>query len=90
MKLTQKEIILKYLRSVPEQWIKAYELRGKATPFGFTGHQADRRARELAEDGLIEVRHDKYAEYRAKAPKKVEYTKVMYPEGPKIIAKTIW
>lgn len=67
--LTQREIILFYLRDNykenPEQWTRAYELRGKSTKFGFCGHQADRRARELSQDGLIEHRiKDGYAEYK--------------------------
>jgi hypothetical protein len=66
-KVTQKEIILKLLESQPDTWFRSYEIRGKYTPFGFAGHQADRRARELAEIGAIDVRHkDKYAEYRMK------------------------
>ncbi len=87
-KITQREIILRYLRSIPDQWVKAYDLRGKATPFGFSGHQADRRARELAEEGLIEVQHSKYAEYRAMKPKKVEWFVV--PATGERFSKTIW
>lgn len=65
--MTQKQIILSYLKANPTTWFKSYQLRGANTPFGFAGHQADRRARELAESGAIEVRHDgKYAEYKYK------------------------
>ena len=75
--MSQKTLICDYLAwkwkndwQLPREeqgWIRAYELRGKDTPFGFLGHQADRRARELAESGMIEHRiKDKYAEYRYK------------------------
>jgi len=43
--MTQKEIILNYLRSVRE-WVPSYKLRSVYTPFGWVGHQGDRRARE--------------------------------------------
>lgn len=67
--MSQRSIIINVLRQYPERWFKAYELRGRPTPDGkdFFGHQGDRRARELAEEGVIEVRHEnKYAEYRIK------------------------
>ena|SRR3990167_4418720 len=75
--MSQKQLIVKYLRSVWEAydikeycWIKAYQLRGKQTQYGFLGHQADRRARELANEGLLERRiKDGYAEYRFIPPK---------------------
>ena len=83
--LTQKEIILFYLRDNfkenPESWIKAYELRGKSTKYGFTGHQADRRAREMAHDGVIEHRiKDGYAEYRYMS---------LFQEQPKVAAQAV-
>ncbi len=88
-KLTQKDIILKFLRSMPETWFRSYDLRGRNTPFGFAGHQADRRAREMAEDKIIEVRHiGKYAEYRAKPPLKIE--KFIVPVTGEVFTKTIW
>lgn len=81
-KLTQPEIILKLLREFPEQWFHSYELRGRSTPWGFCGHQADRRAREMAEQGTIEVRHDgKYAMYRAKPPVKMTKVFAVLPDG---------
>lgn len=71
--MTQHQIIKKYLESLGGTWIKAYHLRGLSTPFGFSGHQADRRARELAERGEIDHRvSGKYAEYRAKPSMKVQ------------------
>lgn len=65
--MTQPQIILKLLESQPNVWFKSYNLRGRDTPWGFCGHQADRRARQLAEEGKVEVRHSKYAEYKWKA-----------------------
>jgi hypothetical protein len=68
-KPTQTDIIVKLLNSEPSRWYKSYELLKANTPWGFLGSQGDRRARELAESGQIEVRHiGKYAEYRAKEP----------------------
>lgn len=64
--MTQNQVILAYLKDVND-WIPAYRLRGLNTSFGFTGHQSDRRARELATKGLIEHRiNGKFAEYRSK------------------------
>lgn len=65
--MSQKKLIIEYLQSLHGAWKRAYELRGAVTPKGFLGHQADRRARELAHAGAIEHRiKDGYAEYRAK------------------------
>lgn len=84
-KLTQPQILVKYLDANPSTWFKSFELRGRVTPFGFLGHQADRRARKLAELKQIEVRHiTKYAEYRAKQP---EMPKVL-PQYQKEIIQT--
>lgn len=63
--MTQKEIVYQHIRSRGEAWIPAYALRGVSTPWGFTGHSADRRARELAEAGRIERRlRNGLVEYR--------------------------
>jgi hypothetical protein len=71
-RITQKEMILNFLRS-QERWFSSYELRGKPTSWGFLGHQGDRRARELAKEGKIEVRHKgAYAEYHAFPPLSIE------------------
>lgn len=71
--MTQKNILVAYLRSRPRDWIPAYQLRSVRTPFGWLGHQADRRARELAEAGLVERKIEgKYSYYRALAPKRIE------------------
>lgn len=71
--MTQKQLIVEYLRSLNGEWERAYNLRGRDTVFGFLGHQADRRARELAADGEIEHRmNEGFAEYRIPAPKPVQ------------------
>lgn len=64
-KVTQKEMIVNYL-NVLGCWIPAYNLRGRKTIFGFLGHQADRRARELAAEGKIQRKtKGKFAYYKA-------------------------
>lgn len=55
-KVSQKEMIKSFLRSM-NCWVPAYNLRGRKTVFGFLGHQADRRARELAAAGEIQVKY---------------------------------
>ena len=63
--MTQKQLIIRYLQECNE-WKPAYHLRGLATPFGFLGHQADRRARELAVEGKLQHKIEGgYAWYRA-------------------------
>jgi hypothetical protein len=62
--MTQKNIILKLLASQPDKKFFSYELMKASTPFGWLGSSGDRRARELAEEGLINKREGKvYAEY---------------------------
>lgn len=83
-KLTQREIILALLRSQPSRYFFSYELLKAETPYGWLGSQGDRRARELAEDNLIEVCHDgKYAEYKALPAKEV----VIYRAEGREVAK---
>ena len=76
-KNTQKQVLIKHLYQVYSRdlnlnkdergWTRAYSLRGINTDFGFSGHQSDRRLRELAQAGKVEHRiKDKYAEYRHK------------------------
>ena len=62
---TQKGILLMALED-EGGWVEGFRLRGVATPYGFTGHSADRRLRELAEDGRIDSRTNSkgFAEYR--------------------------
>lgn len=79
-KITQRQIILNLLQENPEKWFNSYELLKANTVYGFLGSQGDRRARELAKDGLIEVRHEgKYAQYRAKENKLKEVWRA--PDG---------
>ena len=52
--LTYKEKILKFLQDSPNQWFYAYELTQKNTRYGWLGSSADRIAREMAREGLIE------------------------------------
>lgn len=87
-KLTQRQIILKTLQNEPNRKFFSYELRSRQTPFGWLGHQGDRRARELAEDNLI-IREGegKYATYRATPPAKV-YTVTL--GGGEVKQITLW
>ena len=72
--MTYQAIILKLLRETPENWFYSHQLGKVNTKWGWIGSSGERRACELAEKGLIEVRHQgKYAEYRAKKPKILEY-----------------
>ena len=65
--MTQKEIVVEYLKSLNGEWVREYNLRAVHTPFGFLGFQADRRCRELAQEGIIERRlNGKFAEMRIK------------------------
>jgi len=51
--MTQKKAIIEYLKFI-KTWVPAYDLRGVNTQFGFLGHQADRRCRELYNEGKID------------------------------------
>ena len=67
-----KERLLKYLSARPNQWIAKGTLCDLArAAVNATGEHTGRRLRELAEDGLLEVKYEKgHAHYRAvpKAP----------------------
>jgi len=66
-KITQKEIILDYLKDAGAQWTPAYKLRSVNTPYGWIGHQGDRVCRKLAENKTIErCLIGRYAHYRTK------------------------
>lgn len=66
MKLTQEQIIIKYLNDCGD-WVESYRLQKQETPYGFLGTSADRVARLLSEHGKIErKREGKYAYYRIK------------------------
>lgn len=62
--MTQSQIVLKILEEAND-WVVSYELSKVSTKWGWVGPTGDRRARELAENGVIERKHDKgYAWYR--------------------------
>jgi len=50
---SQKQIIMKLLAEQPERKFYSYELAKANTKYGWLGLSGDRRARELAEDGLV-------------------------------------
>ena len=88
--MTQVQIIKEYLAR-ENRWIKSYDLRGVQTCYGWIGHQGDRRARELAEAGEIEVKHEgKYAEYKTKQPKKAVALFITNPNGTREQVTTIY
>jgi len=64
-KLSQKQIILKYLQFVND-WVVGYKLVGINTPYGFIGSEGARICRRLAEKGEIEKKVEKYVYYRSK------------------------
>jgi hypothetical protein len=71
MRQTQKQIIIRYLQELNE-WTPAYKLRGVGTPFGFIGHQGDRRCRELAAEGKVEHKIENgFSYYRSTLVRKV-------------------
>lgn len=71
--MTQSKIILKLLENQPNKWFYSYELVKVSTKYGYIGLAGDRRARELAEKNIIDVRHNgKYAEFRHRGQPKVE------------------
>ena len=75
MKLTQKQILIKYLQYVGD-FIPAYKLRSVNTPFGWLGFQADRRCRELANEGKIERRLERgFVSYRIKSNPPIQVLK---------------
>lgn len=63
-KLTQGEIILKLLKE-KKDWIPSWEIIKVNTVWGWLGTSADRAARTLVEDGIIQrKREGKYTYYR--------------------------
>lgn len=59
-----KAIILRHLDKHNTQWFKSHELQQRELSSGWVGSRGSRDCRDLAEKGLIKVRHDgKYAEY---------------------------
>ncbi len=66
MKLSQKTIVLNYLKQRGE-WVRSLELDGRQTDWGWLGSEASRRCRELHKSDLVEKeRRGKYEYYRAK------------------------
>jgi hypothetical protein len=62
------------------------QARGLKAHFGFSGHQTDRRCRELAQEGKIErTINGKYVEYRSKP--RVQKTYV--PAGKNIVREVL-
>jgi uncharacterized protein (DUF488 family) len=51
--MTQRKIILSLLADEPTRKFFSYELAKASTKYGWLGLSGDRRARELAEDGLV-------------------------------------
>lgn len=64
-KLTQSQLIVKFLESRYPDYVYGYELVKVNTPKGWIGSSGDRRARELAEKGIIKAMHEgKYVKYQ--------------------------
>lgn len=64
--MTQQQIILKLLEESNE-WTPSYDLVKRSTKYGWIGTSGDRRARELAEMGLVERKEEgQYAYFRVK------------------------
>lgn len=62
--MTQHDIIKKLLSDEPERKFYSYELAKASTKYGWLGLSGDRRARELAEMGVIHREEkDGYAVY---------------------------
>lgn len=62
--LTQREIILNVLEDAKD-FVPSYNLIKTNTKWGWLGTSADRQARELAEEGLLQrKREGKYTYYR--------------------------
>lgn len=81
-----RQIILKYLRAHSDRWFASHDLQSKWLDGQWIGSSGSRRARELAEEGFIEVRHNgKYAEYHSMNPKSIiEYR---LPDGTLVHTK---
>lgn len=70
-KLTQSQIILNVLKD-RNDWVPSYHLIKIETAWGWLGTSADREARRMAEDGIIERKRDgKYSYYSLKVGKEL-------------------
>lgn len=65
--MTQSQILLLHLRDAAT-WVPSHELEKVRTNYGYLGTAALRRARELAAEGKLETRKDRFVFYRS-APK---------------------
>ena len=64
MKLTYQEIILAVLNDIKD-WTPSYNIIKTNTKWGWLGTSADREARRMAEEGIIQRKRDgKYTYYR--------------------------
>ena len=64
--MTQKQIIFKLLRD-KRDWVVSFDLQKVNTDYGWLGTSADRQARQMVEDGVIDrQRRGKYSFFRAK------------------------
>lgn len=62
-KYTQKEVVLDWLATNPNDWFFVWELMGNK-PLGFISHKVDCALSELTREGKVEVRYiGKYAVY---------------------------
>ena len=65
MKLTYQEIILAVLNDIKD-WTPSYNIIKTNTKWGWLGTSADREARTMAKNGIIQrKRNGKYTYYRA-------------------------
>lgn len=65
-KYTQKEVVLNWLESNPNDWFYVWELMGNK-PLGFVSHKVDCALSELTREGKVEVMYiGKYAVYSIK------------------------
>lgn len=72
--MTQSQIIKKYLESQNGFWVIGNSLDNLVTSYGFLSARASRTARQMAQNGEIEVKYDfkngkRLVWYRSKQPK---------------------
>lgn len=60
MKISQEEIIVRFLWANHGMWVCSHELVKRDTEFGYLGSRSERRAFELAEQGFYNSRNFKY------------------------------
>jgi DNA-binding transcriptional regulator PaaX len=71
-KTTQRTIIFKVLEDA-DDWVVSWQLIKTETPYGWLGTSADRCARLMVEEGLLERKNEgQYAYYRLKPKDKQE------------------